>query len=155
MKYIVIILSIFIFSCKNTEQTTTQQEVVFKSIQRNTQSGFHEAETAVISSQEKLDEIWKQAWSHFSDIPPVPKIDFTQNQLLLIALGGKNNGGYGLEIDKIDEGNNEMIVNYFETKAGGKCMTTQAIVFPYELVEIKKSSKKVTFKSTEKVVDCN
>jgi hypothetical protein len=155
MKYLTLILSIVLFSCSSTKQTsTTTENISFNSIEKSSNSGFEELTTKVISSQLEFDQTWKQAWSRFSDVPQKPVIDFTQKQVILIALGAKNNGGYGLEIENVTQTKNEISVNYFETKAGEKCMTTQAIVFPFELIEIEKTAKKVVFKSTEKIVDC-
>ena len=155
MKYLTLILSIVLFSCANTkDSTSTSKEVTFSSIKKSSNGGFENPTTKVIVTQLEFEKAWKQAWSRFSDVPALPSIDFSQKQVLLIALGAKNNGGYGLEIEKITESKNELTVNYFETKAGEKCMTTQAIVFPFELIEIEKTAKKVVFKSTEKIVDC-
>jgi len=156
MKYLTLILSIILFSCANTKETASNnEEITFKSIEKNNASSFENPTTKTIVTKAEFEKTWNEAWSRFSDIPQIPTIDFNQNQLLLIALGAKNNGGYGLEIEKITETKNELIVNYFETKAGEKCVTTQAIVFPFELIEIKKSTKKVSFNSSEKTIDCN
>lgn len=156
MKYLTIILSIILFSCANTKNTTSNIiEIPFKSIEKSTNGGFENPTTKVITSQAGFEDIWQKIWSRTSDTPQIPKIDFAKNQLLLVAIGAKNNGGYGLEIEKITETKNEIIVNYFETKAGEKCMTTQAIVFPFELIEIGKTSKKIVFNSSEKTIDCN
>lgn len=144
-----------LFSCASTKESTSNTgEIVFKSITKGKNSGFENPTTKVIVTQQELEIIWKQAWSRFSDVPQLPTIDFSKNQVVLIALGAKNNGGYSLEIEKITESKKEFTVNYFETKAGENCMTTQAIVFPFELIEIEKTAKKVVFNSSEKIVDC-
>jgi hypothetical protein len=155
MKYLTLILSIVLFSCVNTKNTTsTSKEVTFSSIKKSSNSGFENPTTKIIVTQLDFEKAWKQAWIRFSNVPELPTIDFSQKQVLLIAIGAKNNGGFGLEVEKITESKNELTVNYFETKSGEKCMTTQAIVFPFELIEIEKTTKKVIFNSSEKIVDC-
>ena len=155
MKYLLFILSIIVFSCTNTKQTTsTTENITFNSIKKSSNSGFEELTTKVISSQIEFEQIWKQTWSRISDAPQIPAIDFSQKQIVLIALGAKNNGGFGLEIENITQTKNEISVNYLETKPGTNCLSTQAIVFPFELIEIEKTAKKVVFKSTEKIIEC-
>tara|TARA_R110001592_G_scaffold32788_1_gene114484 strand:- start:1133 stop:1603 length:471 start_codon:yes stop_codon:yes gene_type:complete len=155
MKYLTLILSVIIFSCSNTKNSTsTTEAITFKSIQKNSNSGFEELTTEVITSQSELEKTWKQAWSRFSDAPEIPKIDFTQKQVILVALGMKNNGGFGLEIENITQTKNEISVNYIEIRPDANCINSQAIVFPFELIEIEKTAKKVVFKSTEKIIDC-
>ncbi|MCB9360522.1 MAG: protease complex subunit PrcB family protein [Flavobacteriales bacterium] len=155
MKYLTLILSIVLVSCANTKNTTPpSKEITFSSIKKSNNSGFENPRTQVIVSQVEFEKAWKQAWSRFSDAPQLPTIDFNKKQVLLIALGAKNNGGYGLKIENVTQTKNEITVNYFETKAGEKCMSTQAIVFPFEIIEIEKTAKKVVFKSTEKIIDC-
>lgn len=156
MKYLTLIISsIVLFSCANTKDTTSPaKEFAFNSIKKTNDSGFESPTTKVIATQQELEKVWKQAWSRISDVPQLPTLDFSKNQVILIALGAKNNGGYGLEIEKLTETKNELVVNYFETKPGENCMTTQAIVFPLEIIEIEKNAKKIVFNSSEKIVNC-
>ena len=155
MKYLTLIFSIVLFSCTNTKETTSNiKEISFKSIEKGTNGGFENPTTKLINNQAGFEDLWQKIWNRTSDKPQIPEVDFSKNQLILVAIGAKNNGGYGLEIEKITETKNELNVIYFETKAGEKCMTTQAIVFPFELIEIEKTSKNVVFTSAEKIIDC-
>lgn len=155
MKYITLIFSIVLYSCTNTKEATSNpKELSFKVIEKGPNGGFENPTTKVINNQAGFEDLWQKIWNRTSHKPQIPKIDFTKNQLILVAIGAKNNGGFGLEIEKITETKKELTVNYFETKADEKCMTTQAIVFPFELIEIEKTSKKIVFNSSEKIVDC-
>lgn len=156
MKYLAIFFLTIFLSCTNTKNTTlsTPQEISFATIKSSENGGFENKTTQVISSKDEFEKVWKQAWVRFSDAPEIPTIDFSKKQVLLIAIGAKNNGGFGLEIDKIVANKTNLTVNYIETKAGENCMTTQAIVFPFELIEIEKTSKKIVFSSSEKINDC-
>ena len=155
MKYITLFFSIVLFSCTSTKETTSNsKEISFKVIEKGTNGGFENPTTKVINSQAGFEDLWQKIWNRTSDKPQIPKIDFSKTQLILVAIGAKNNGGFGIEVEKITETKKELTLNYFETKAGEKCMTTQAIVFPFELIEIEKTSKNVVFNSSEKIVDC-
>lgn len=154
MRFLLVIISFLFFACSSTQEVVSEKQVTYKSVYASQDSGFEAPQTKVISNTTELKEVWTQAISRFHDKPEIPVIDFEKNQVLLIALGVKNNGGYKIEIEKIIENKNSIVVNYFENKPGVNCMIIQAIVFPFELIEIPKNSKNAEFIKTEKVVDC-
>ncbi len=154
MRFIFIFISILFFACSSSQVTVSEKQLTYKSVYVSQDSGFEAHQTKTITNQNEFEEIWTQAMSRFHDKPEIPTIDFEKNQVLLIALGVKNNGGYKFQIDRIIENKNSIVVYYFENKPGANCVTTQAIVFPFELIEIPKNSKKTEFISTEKIVEC-
>ncbi|MCB0410136.1 MAG: protease complex subunit PrcB family protein [Flavobacteriales bacterium] len=154
MRFLLVIISFLFFACSSSQETVAEKTVTYNSVYASQDSGFETPQTKTITNQNEFKEIWTQAMSRFHDKPEIPAIDFEKNQVLLIALGVKNNGGYKLQMDKVVENKNSIVVNYFENKPGANCMTTQAIVFPFELIEIPKNSKKVEFVKTVKIVDC-
>jgi hypothetical protein len=53
-----------------------------------------------IDSQEKLERYWARMHSHRigTDKPPIPKNDWDAHGLILVLMGEKPSGGYGLEL---------------------------------------------------------
>lgn len=159
MKALLAILSIAIFTVgctvqKKTTDTNTNK-VEFTTIKADSYSGFQEQQNKILKTSDWLAKTWEQAHQHIvGDRPPVPKIDFSSKQVVLVALGMKNNGGFGIEVRNVEEMKNEIVVHINHLTNGPKCMTTQAIVFPFELISIPKSDKKVVFKTHEKVLNC-
>lgn len=156
MKNLFYLTFIFLLiSCSTTKELTSSKHIEFKSIAKNSNSGFEKLTQEVFNNQQDFDKAWATAWSHFSDPTPTPSIDFTKETIVLVALGMRNNGGYQLKINSVHEQGNEITVDYTEITPNSKCATTQAIVFPYEFISIPKTSTKVVFKTSEQVGDCN
>jgi len=154
MRYLYIFLTSLLVSCSTTELINNPKEISFKSIKANNNSSYEGLTTLVINTQPTFTDAWEKVWMRFSDVPTMPEINFEDSQIILVALGMRNNGGYTLEIEKVMEEKDKIIVHYFENRPGEKCNTTQAIVFPSEFIQIPKSSKKIEFKSTARIVEC-
>lgn len=151
----IIILSVIFISCSTTKNLESSKHIEFKSIAKNSNSGFEKLTQEVFNNQQAFEKVWTTAWSHFSDPTPTPSIDFTKETIILVALGIKNNGGYQLKMNSVHEQDNETTIDYTELTPNAKCSTTQAIVFPYEFISIPKTSNKIVFKPSEQVGDCN
>ncbi len=163
MKFISSILPLLLFfACKSTKTTnnnvivkeTTQEEVVFIELVKGTNSGFEEPLQQVITNQDELTKTWEQVYLNYFDKPKPPRVDFNENQVILIAMGMKTSGGYDTQIRSINLSNENYTVEVIETSPGKGCMTTEAITYPFQLVQIKKPKGKTTFNITQKVIDC-
>ena len=97
---------------------------------------------------------WNAAFSRFSDQPKPAKIDFENQLILLVTMGEKNSGGYSIKIDSIVENEKTIVVTILETSPGKSCITTSMMTYPYQMVELKNSTKEVIFKTIEKFYDC-
>lgn len=150
-----IILTILFASCSSTKNQETSKHIDFKSVSKNTNSGFEKLTEQIIQNKADFEKAWTIAWSHFSDPTPLPEINFENETVILVTLGMRNNGGFQLNINTVHELGNELTINYTETTPNPKCSNTQAIVFPYEFISIPKTSKKVTFNSSQQVGSCN
>lgn len=155
MRILLFISSIILISCSSTKPLESSKHIEFKSIAKNSNSGFETLTEQTINNATDFEKVWAIAWSHFSDPTPIPVVDFKTETIILVALGTRNNGGYQLKINSVHELGNELTINYTETTPNPKCSNTQAIVFPYEFISIPKTSKKVVFKSSEQVGSCN
>jgi hypothetical protein len=149
-----IILSIIFISCTATKVQESSGNVMFRTLDKNTNSGIQEPKQEVYTNQADFEKAWNLAWSNFEEPVTLPTIDFTKETVALVALGMKNNGGYQLKIDQITQDQNNLIIDYTETTPNPKCSYTMAIVFPYEFVVFAKTNKKVVFKGSSKVGEC-
>lgn len=156
LKKIFFIASIVILnSCTSTGVIPINTHIDFKSISKNSNSGFEVATEKVIQDKNSFENIWNVAWSRFSDPTPSPSINFENETVILIATGMRNNGGYQIKINTVHEQAKEIIVDYIETTPNPKCSQSQAITFPYEIISIPKTSKKILFKSSKEEGKCN
>ncbi|MEM4182062.1 MAG: protease complex subunit PrcB family protein [Candidatus Pacearchaeota archaeon] len=81
--------------------------------------------------------------------------DFEKNSLIVVFAGEKPTGGYSIEIKKITEKNDRLIVYTEEKKPGSGCFLTQAISYPFDAAKIEKTSlSRVELVVNENVYSC-
>ncbi len=150
------------FSCKTCQPTQKSEgesinnlTVIFNELNSGNNGGFNEKNNKVITNQTELDAIWATAFANYMVKETAPTVDFNTNMLILVALGEQNNGGSEIKVEKITETKTELIVSILETKAGKGCVTTDMMTYPYQIIQLKKSTKKTNFNTLEKVIDCD
>jgi hypothetical protein len=91
--------------------------------------------------------------ANYSTVPQ-EKIDFSANQVILLAMGEKPTGGYAIRVDGVEEINGALKLIATEAQPGSNCMVTQVLTAPYLFVKVSsvKRVETVVFKS--EVVDC-
>lgn len=159
VRIILIALSITLFSCKSTEKSTDESvknpSVLFIELNAGNNGGFNEKINKVITSQIELDKVWEAAFVNYAIKEKTPVVDFKTHTVVLVALGEQNSGGSEIKIDQITESKEGLNISILNTKAGKGCVTTDVITYPYQIVQIEKTGKKISFTSTEKVIDCD
>ncbi len=147
--------TIVLSSCKSgKEATPTGTAIKFSEIKTGTNSSYSEFTTFEIHNFQELAEVWSNFFTKYDRKPPIPKIDFENKMLIAAALGERNSGGYSIKIKSVLETNQTMIVVTEETKPGNTCNSATVMVYPFQLVEISKTGKPITFTKTVKVNEC-
>lgn len=159
VRIILILITTVLISCKSSEQNSSVMEsnapIVFNELNAGNNGGFPEKIQKIITSQDEFNSVWNTAFVNYSQKDDAPTIDFKTRTILLVTFGENNNGGAEIKVEKIIETNENVVVSILETKAGEGCMTTDMMVYPYQIVEIEKPTKKIIFKSNLKVIDCD
>ena len=62
------------------------------------------------------------------------EINFFEHDLVIVALGERNTGGYSVDIESIQKDGAELLVNGKVTTPAPDAATTQAITYPYTAV---------------------
>ncbi len=65
-------------------------------------------------------------------------IDFSRRSLVIVTLGERPTGGYGVRIHGVQRHNNTLYVQGVETQPGSDAVVTQALTHPYAAVEVEK-----------------
>ena len=156
MKSFIPFLFILLFSCKPTENSSDHNKpLLFIELNAGKNGDFTQKVNRVISNQNDFNEVWDKAFSNFTDKEKTPEIDFKNKLILLVTMGQKNSGGYTIKIDQLTETQDNITVTILETSPGKSCVTSEVLTFPYQIVEIDKTTKKLVFETKEKVYDCN
>ncbi|MCB0402822.1 MAG: protease complex subunit PrcB family protein [Flavobacteriales bacterium] len=117
-------------------------------------SGFETPTMKVISTMEDLSQTWEIAYKNYLKKKEFPAVDLEEFDVILVALGERNSGGYSIQVESAVSIGNAVTVTVIETKPGSNCMTTEAITYPFQLVQIPKTGKTISFEKTEKVIHC-
>ena len=123
-------------SCNSTKQFTEGEDYTY--VIKNNPGGYEKASVAIIDNYNDLiNEVDKLKVSdEISEA--LLNIDLDQNNVLLMHLGQRNTGGYGIEIEKIYEKKNVLYIKTKEIKPAKGAMTTMALTNPFTIVLIPK-----------------
>jgi len=149
MKQIIFIFSIlFVFvSCNSDDSDNKSSNVTYSEILKGDIYNGKDSNpkgNLVIKDQ----TTWNDVLSKMNLILPAnmifpdTNIDFTKYQVIAVFDQVRNYGGYSIDITKITETRNRIIVKVKQLKPGG---IATVITQPYHIVKIPASNKKVVF----------
>lgn len=122
------------------EAMTMKPEQLFASAQCPVASAGSDVSSQWITTQAQLDRLYAQLNSHIvgDNKPAAPKLDFIASGVLLLHMGQKNTGGYGLQLPAqelvIKDATAVLRVKWMEPEAGA--MVIQVLTSPCLLVRM-------------------
>jgi hypothetical protein len=116
-------------------------------------SGLVEPARMVIDDPAALASVWARVFANGSELPPLPKVDFRRERVIVAALGGRATGGYGIEITGADLEGDEIVVDVVSTSPGGDCAVTDAVTAPVDIATIPRGGP-VRFAERSALRDC-
>lgn len=155
-KYILIfpvLFSLAAFSCSSQGEEETI--IPFEVIHGGTYSAISEAKQVVITNNDDYQKLMSEVYANLDQMPRIPEVDFTKNDVAAVFMGARSNGGYMINFDKIVKRTNDVTCYIYETYPGKNCVTTDAVTQPYEIVKIPKMNKKIKFIIKQRTKDCN
>lgn len=118
----------------------------------------------VVQTQREWEQLWRQACGDGSVVPVAaadaqgantpPLVDFAQRTVLATFWGQKNNGGFGTQVEVVEERGGEALVRVARVRAGPSCATLQAITYPHDIVVVAKLTAPVRWTFQDRVQDC-
>ena len=146
-----IVAAIFAVALLSPPQTKqeTGSEISFETIAKGEHSAYTDATQMVINQQFVFSDLWKKMHAIYSEIPNEPQIDFSSSTAIAVFMGQKNTGGYSIEIVKILDAGDNVVVYVKETKPWPGSIVTQALTQPYHIVKTEKLTKPVVFEKAE------
>jgi hypothetical protein len=93
---------------------------------------------------------WAALWKDHGVREAAPAVDFSREMVVGVFLGGRNTGGYGVEIVRAVGNGAVMTVQYVETSPGRDTITTQMLTAPYHLAAMPMHDGEVRFQKVEK-----
>ena len=118
-------------------------------------SGLVDPARLVIDNPATLASVWARAFADESEPPPIPRVDFRRERVIVAALGGRATGGYGIELASADVEGGQVVVDVVSTSPGQGCAVTQALTQPVDMAKIALSAMGIRFVEHATVRNCS
>ncbi len=132
-------------SCNNFKDSYkkdgSETNISYTNLSEGYYSGLTTKEDKEITTRADLEKYWAQIHEGTTPVPSVPTVDFSNYEVILVALGTKNTSGYGIEITGVSGST----VTVAETSPKPGDGTLQVLTQPYHMVQIKKPATKLIF----------
>lgn len=145
------LLGILLFSISCTSETIESPQILsFETLASGQYSGLTEKTNQLLNSQEELNSVWQKIYSIQIPVPSAPKIDFSQNSIILSARGEQKTSGYDIKIVKIQTSAKAVEVSLEHTAPVPNSILLPVLTQPFVLVKTPKINKPVQFIETNK-----
>ncbi len=145
------LLTILLLTSSCTQETNESPQIVsFETLASGQYSGLTEKTNQLITSQEELNSVWQKIYSIQIPVPPAPKIDFSQNSLILTSVGEQKTSGYDIKIVKIQTAAKLVEVSLEQANPSPNSIILPVLTQPFILVKTPKINKPVQFIETNK-----
>jgi len=107
-----------------------------------------------VSDAQQWAQAWSAIWRNHSPEPALPQIDFTQERVVVAALGQRNSGGYGILVESAAQHPDYVEVVVQKVSPGARCGTTAALTQPVDVARIPAGTLPVRFRERGTVQEC-
>ncbi len=96
---------------------------------------------ALVTDAETFQKYW--GVPHPGEAPP--RVDFTQQAVVVLMAGGKPTAGYSIYVSRLEEKTDQLVIHYRLDSPAADAVTAQILTNPWSLQVIPKPSKPVLF----------
>jgi hypothetical protein len=117
-------------------------------------SGLNTPERIVVRDAASWQTLWARINAPLLPVPPVPAADFSQEMLVVVALGARSSGGYTILVDGAsvaEDGSTSVAVRSISPK---NCVTTAAFTQPVDIARMPRREGNVSFVEQSEVHTC-
>lgn len=132
----------------NANPADKPMDLKFQTIIKLPYGGPQKAQQRVASAQKDWDDLSKDYARFFQGQNQNPRpaaVDFTKQMAVEVALGQRQMGGFGVEITRIEQTKDGIVVHYKETTPNQNGGAGGALSSPFHLVRVDKGSGAVKF----------
>jgi hypothetical protein len=117
-------------------------------------SGLDKPDRIVVRDPVTWQIVWRDVWRGFSEVPPLPAVDFSREMILVAALGARSTGGYGIVINGANEAGNGGINVNIRSISPLNCVVTEAFTQPVDIARLPLRGGRVEFTERSEVHQC-
>ena len=119
------------------------EQQAFETILAAAHSGLHDRTREIVRDEAGWARLWAEI--HGSDAPAVPPVDFSRQMLIVVALGTRPSGGFGIRVGGVATRGDRLEVAVLESCPPPGAMVTAALTQPVEVVRVARLSQAPTF----------
>lgn len=117
-------------------------------------SGYTNAARVVARDAEAWRLAWERIHARTSPVPDLPAFDPAEEQMVVVALGQRNSGGYSILVDSARAAGGQVEVFVTSIAPGPACGTTAALSEPVDVARMPRSALPVVFRERAITSDC-
>lgn len=118
-------------------------------------SGMTEPRMIVIRGEAAWDSQWRLATARSGPPPPLPRVNFQDDMLLMAAMGPRGSGGFSVTFERVIEQGNVLLAFVRFTSPGPRCGAIAVITSPIDIVRLQRSSKDVRWQVEKVSTECD
>ena len=120
-----------------------------------TYSGLEEPLREVVRSDEEWRALWARLVAGRIPRPDAPPIDFSEQVVVVAAMGSRPTGGYAIRIDRASYAGDTLWIEVTSVSPGAGCVTTQALSAPVAAGAVERRGEiSARFLDREETLDC-
>ena len=127
--------------------TSTGYRLKFQTLEKGWISGHMDSAYYVLNNPDE--------WADVFEKPPQPEIDFSNTTIIVVFMGVRSTGGYGIEVKEIIDTGFLLVVKVEQTRPGKGCVLPEVITSPYHIVKVGKIGKGVRFDTIFRTNECD
>ncbi len=124
-----------------------------RTLARASQGGLDKPLAMVIEDRARLEQVLSRLRLG-EGRDKVAKLDFSRDRLVAVFMGQKPSSGYKVEVARVEDEGDKVVVVVDRYRPGPECMTISVITFPYVLAAIPRTDKPVEIEMVDKVRHC-
>ena len=118
-------------------------------------SGLDKPARLVVRDPATWQAIWNQIYLRQTPVPPLPRIDFSHDMILVAALGSRSTGGFSILLGEASEAANDGVTVIVDSSSpGSNCIVTEAFTQPVDIARLPLRDGAVSFVERSHVSDC-
>jgi hypothetical protein len=117
-------------------------------------SGMTDSARLVIRSEAEWRRTWAQLVGHVSPAPEPPSIDFTNEMVIVVAMGARPTAGNMIRIARVGRSSGVTYVDVVSETPSVRCKAAQMMTSPADVVVVPRIEEPVAFVETLDVKGC-
>lgn len=101
-------------------------------------TGIQEPLRTLVRTRQEWEDLWSRLAANRIPRPSPPAVDFSNEVVVVVAMGNRPTGGYVVRIDSVRYEKDTLWVDVTTVSPGTGCITTQAISAPAAAVAVER-----------------